>query len=115
MSLPFHMKFSVPRHADGGFLAADEAGAHGDLVSKRVLRDGFANILPGRVVKRQKASFPLPFQGWIKGSAELLADGPIQQVIQPSALDFLSSDPEAHWQMAWPVMNLSRWLRRWWG
>ena len=41
MSMPFDLKLHVPRHADGGFLAADEAAAHKDCVSKRVLREGF--------------------------------------------------------------------------
>lgn len=115
MSMPFDLKLYVPRHSDGGFLAADEAGAHKDCVSKRVLREGFSDRLPSKIVNRPKASFPLPFQAWLRDSNELLMREPLKQVIRQDALDFLAADPEAHWQMAWPVMNLSRWLTRWWG
>ena len=34
--------------------------------TKRVLRAAFREALPARVVARQKASFPLPFQAWVE-------------------------------------------------
>ncbi len=114
MSLPFDLKLRVPRHEDGGYLSANRAKERG-LETKVVLRHAFRRELPKTIVERPKASFPLPFQTWLPKAVETLRSGPIQQVVRQDALDFLSSDPEAHWQMAWPVMNLSRWLSRWWG
>lgn len=90
--------------------------ADDDLPStKRVLRRAFASDLPPDVLRRPKASFPLPFQGWMAGSAQVLTRSAwLGDTIRPEVLRQVEADPASHWTLAWPLINLGLWAERWW-
>ena len=91
---------------DGGGIAT----AAGTLVTKRVLRRAFADVLSPDIVARPKASFPLPFEGWIAAHAAWI-DGPVsREVFSPAARALVRSQAAQHWRLAWPMLNLARWL-----
>ncbi len=84
--------------------------------TKLALRRAFSGALPGSVVVRPKASFPLPFQRWIADfAAELGGSGFVSSLVQPAALAVVRAEPSRHWHAAWPLVNLALWSRRWWG
>jgi asparagine synthase (glutamine-hydrolysing) len=84
--------------------------------TKRILRLAFAPDLPTEVVVRPKASFPLPFQGWLAGAASVLQSSAFaHEVFSEAALAAVAANPAGAWPIAWPVMNLALWGRRWWG
>ena len=100
--------------AGGAHLIADGGGgiatATGTLVTKRVLRRAFADVLPPEIVARPKASFPLPFESWIAAQTHWI-DGPIaQEVFSPAARTLVRTQSMQHWRLAWPMLNLARWL-----
>ncbi len=100
--------------AGGAHLIADGGGgiatATGTLVTKRVLRRAFADVLPPEIIARPKASFPLPFESWIAAQTHWI-DGPIaQEVFSPAARTLVRTQSMQHWRLAWPMLNLARWL-----
>lgn len=100
-SLPLEEKFSK---IDGGF------------ETKSALRRAFAPRLPASVVARPKASFPLPFQAWLGDAAAVLDQNTwARDLFSAELLHAVRTDAARVWQLAWPVLNLARWGRRWWG
>jgi asparagine synthase (glutamine-hydrolysing) len=90
--------------------------AEGAVETKIALRRAMAGRLPREILQRQKASFPLPFEGWLADAAEILRrPGAALDLLQPEAVEALAAGPAARWQRAWPVMNVALWARRWWG
>lgn len=84
--------------------------------SKISLRRAFASDVPGPVLRRAKASFPLPFQGWIADRAGVLRESTFaRDLFTPAAIEAVASQPEKLWQLAWPMVNIAVWSRRWWG
>ena len=84
--------------------------------TKVVLRRSMGGLLPGSVVSRPKASFPLPFQIWMHDSTAVLDECAwIREVISPEALLLIRAQPAQNWRLAWPVINLALWGKRWWG
>ena len=84
--------------------------------TKVALREAFAGRVPGFVLDRPKASFPLPFQGWMHRCAGALEDSDlIRSMFRPEAIALVRADPERLWSWAWPMVNLAMWDRRWWG
>lgn len=84
--------------------------------TKRCLREAFRGVLPDPVVTRPKASFPLPFQGWMGGMAERLRHSTFARaVFTDESIDAVASDPAGLWTVAWPMMNVCVWGDRWWG
>ena len=82
----------------------------GTLVTKRVLRQAFADVLSPDIVSRPKASFPLPFEQWIAARADWI-DGPVsREVFTPAARALVRTQAAQHWRLAWPMLNLARWL-----
>ncbi len=82
----------------------------GTMVTKRVLRRAFADVLPQEILMRPKASFPLPFESWISAQSHWI-DGPVaREVFSPAARELVRTQAAQHWRLAWPVLNLSRWL-----
>jgi asparagine synthetase B (glutamine-hydrolysing) len=101
-SLPMPLKYT-PRHRG----AAPQ--------TKRVLRDAFKGQIPEAIRTRPKASFPLPFQRWMAGLAARLRDSPFADaVFRPDATALVTNDPEQHWNLAWPMINLAMWGDHWW-
>lgn len=82
--------------------------------TKVALREWFTADLPPEILRRPKASFPVPFQAWVADRAiEVRTSSLIAEVFQPEAIDAVASQPTAVWQLAWPMINLALWGRRW--
>jgi asparagine synthase (glutamine-hydrolysing) len=92
------------------------AGGDGPAETKIALRRAFADVLPESVVRRPKASFPLPFQGWMADRAGALQEsGFAREWFTPAARAMVRADPGRSWGLAWPMLNIAMWGRRWWG
>lgn len=88
----------------------------GSARTKIALRAAFAGDLPREVVERPKASFPLPFQRWVGDQVGVLRESAFaREVFTPEAIETVCADAEASWTLAWPMVNLAIWGRRWWG
>ena len=86
------------------------ATAAGTLVTKRVLRHAFADVLSPEIASRPKASFPLPFEQWIADASGWI-DGPVsREVFSPAARVLVANQASQHWRLAWPMLNIARWL-----
>ncbi len=84
--------------------------------TKICLRRAFGNDLPREVVARPKASFPLPFDGWLEDNASALRESAwCAEVFTQAAVHTVASRPGELWRLAWPMINLALWARRWWG
>jgi len=38
-----------------------------------------------------------------------------RSIFSEAAIELVSADPAANWRLAWPMMNIALWARRWWG
>ncbi|MGA1225408.1 MAG: asparagine synthase-related protein, partial [Phycisphaerales bacterium] len=86
------------------------ATASGSIVTKRLLRRAFADVLPQEILARPKASFPLPFEQWIAAQTHWV-DGPVaKEVFSPAARNLVREQAGQHWRLAWPMLNVARWL-----
>lgn len=95
-------------------VAFDTAGQA--VQTKRPLREAFAGVIPESILARPKRSFPLPFQGWLAEARSLLTGSEfLLEWFRPEALAAVAADPVTHWNLAWPLMNVSLWGERWWG
>tara|TARA_R110000782_G_scaffold54637_8_gene115468 strand:- start:4278 stop:6110 length:1833 start_codon:yes stop_codon:yes gene_type:complete len=84
--------------------------------TKIALREAFRGVLPAEVVDRPKASFPLPFQGWIGGRAGVLRNSAFARTaFTDEAVEMVASAPDRLWTLAWPMINIAMWGERWWG
>ncbi|OAB60675.1 hypothetical protein AY599_27775 [Leptolyngbya valderiana BDU 20041] len=84
--------------------------------TKVALRAAFANVVPPEILRRPKASFPLPFQNWLAPLLADLADDPlVEEFFDRATFERVASDPGEHWQLAWPMVNVGLWARRWFG
>jgi hypothetical protein len=96
-------------------------GAGGVAVATRVrtkiaLREAFRDILPPGVADRPKASFPLPFQEWLAPQRFAVRQSEVvRELFTPAAIESVARDPDASWRLAWPMLNIALWARRWWG
>lgn len=120
--VPMSMKFEP----SAGSIASGQRG--GPEHSKRVLRAAYArqanreracstNVtdVPAWVLERPKASFPLPFQAWMGEHAPLVRSSPwAREVFTPEVIDLVVTQHAEVWNVAWPVINLTLWARRWW-
>lgn len=117
-ALPVESKCRVERAvmagagvSGGGIETGDEPLA--PVRTKIVLREAFAGDLPARIVERPKASFPLPFQGWMgEHAASLRTSGFARSVFTDAARALVAERPEEAWRFAWPMANLALWGRR---
>lgn len=90
--------------------AGDEA------VSKQLLRRGFTDRVPEFVIKRPKASFPIPFQSWMADQARVMQNSSLSKdVFHNDALSLVANQPAQYWASAWPILNISLWLESMWG
>lgn len=88
----------------------------GPARTKSCLRRAFADIVPEFVLRRPKASFPLPFQDWCADHAPLLSpSGPATEFFSAAAIQAVRQQPGELWSLAWPMLNIAMWARRWWG
>lgn len=115
-SLPFKHKFSAPGASDGGWSSATRMLECGGVETKRILRAAFGSDLPLEVLKRPKASFPLPFQKWLGPVAARLAlRSSAGSIIRPEALAALAANAAGNWLTLWPLCNLALWIEAQWG
>jgi asparagine synthase (glutamine-hydrolysing) len=78
--------------------------------TKIVLREGYRGVLPGGVIDRPKASFPLPFQEWVADFGGVLrASGFAREIFTTQAIETVASRPGEFWSAAWPMVNLALW------
>lgn len=107
--LPASMKFvpgapDEPSGVRGGAMVA--TGAR----TKVVLRDAFRGELPSWVVERPKASFPLPFEGWLADQREVIRRSALlREVFTDAAVEAVAAHPGRLWNLAWPMANLGLW------
>lgn len=112
-ALPITAKFDP-----GG---CDEPGAGGVAVraavrSKIALRDAFRGRVCAEALDRKKASFPLPFEGWLEDQSDSLRSSRFARaVFTDEAVETIAADPATHWRFAWPMMNIALWGDLWWG
>ncbi|MEO1277365.1 MAG: asparagine synthase (glutamine-hydrolyzing) [Planctomycetota bacterium] len=82
--------------------------------TKIALRDSFDGIVPDKIRARPKASFPLPFQDWLAPLfADLDGEPLIDELFSREAWELVRSAPHQHWSLAWPMINVGLWARRW--
>ena len=82
--------------------------------TKIALRSAFEGVVPAEIMRRPKASFPLPFQGWLGPLFDDLRREPIiNEIFNRDAWDMVAQDPEANWAQAWPMVNIGLWAKRW--
>ncbi len=117
-SLPMRWKYDTAMlaasgpHEARGNASCSVATSH----TKRVLREAFARDLPDSILHRPKASFALPFQEWMSGSAHVLHESSlIQELVRTPARHSIADQPQSNWRVAWPLINLGLWGKRWWG
>lgn len=114
-SLPLARKFTV-LEAPEALQAGGGAATILRTRSKIALRDAFRADLPGPIADRPKASFPLPFQAWIADRAQSLHTSDFARtVFSAAAIETISHDPARHWRLAWPMLNIAMWGKKWWG
>jgi len=93
-----------------------DRGGTGPGRTKVCLRRAFAAQLPAAVATRAKASFPLPFEGWLAAHGRTLTDSAFaREVFTPEAVSTVGERPGEFWRFAWPMINLARWGGVWWG
>lgn len=84
--------------------------------TKIALREAFGADLPASVVGRPKASFPLPFQGWMGAHVSAIDRSPLaRELFTDAARSVVRQQPGQAWHMAWPMLNIALWGERWWG
>ena len=90
----------------GWKLRSGDAG----LTTKAVLRDAFASDVPAGILRRPKASFPLPFQAWVGDSVSVLKRSEfIREIVSPAVVQQVMEHPRELWHVAWPLVNLAMW------
>ncbi|HLO41752.1 MAG TPA: asparagine synthase (glutamine-hydrolyzing), partial [Phycisphaerales bacterium] len=90
-----------------------EEGPGGLHRTKIALREAFAGVLPAEIATRPKASFPLPFQGWVGDMVGVLRDSSFaREWFTEEAVATVCTYPERAWKFAWPMVNLGVWAGR---
>ncbi|CAG1001125.1 asparagine synthase (glutamine-hydrolysing) [Phycisphaerales bacterium] len=85
----------------------------GPAATKVALRRAFAHDLPAETIARPKASFPLPFQSWVADQAHVLRSSSFARLLfTEAAIASVVSRPADLWRLAWPMINLALWGRR---
>jgi asparagine synthase (glutamine-hydrolysing) len=106
----------VSLHANGLALADRIAWRDDGVETKIALRRAFASTLPHEALTRAKASFPLPFQGWMRAwSPRVRTSALVREVFADAAVALVAEAPEAAWRLAWPMINLALWDAQHWG
>lgn len=88
----------------------------GPMQTKQVLRRAFRDDVPSVVMKRAKASFPLPFQRWMAeaGVGEAVRHSEfLRSIYHDEAIEAVAENPYGNWMLAWPMVNLMAWAQRW--
>lgn len=116
-SLPMHLKFQPPEKVEtsttGGVAVAQLTRA---AQGKIILRQAYADCIPREIIDRPKASFPLPFQEWVAESSPIVKESELcRDLFNEAAIATVAANSTQCWQIAWPMINLAMWSKRWWG
>ncbi len=105
----------VARHAESLPMSQKyDPATPAPLGTKIALRRAFAGEVPPEVVARPKASFPLPLQSWMDvGAGWMRESGYLREVFTEPAIHAVASRPNELLRLAWPMINLALWGRRW--
>ena len=80
------------------------------VTTKAILREAFADDVLASILRRPKASFPLPFQKWMADLAPALERSEfVKSIISPGVLEQVRREPSTHWHLAWPLINVALW------
>lgn len=99
-------------------LSSMELGNSGAVESKRLLRGGFSQRVPERILTQPKVSFPVPFveffQGEWRGRYEsmLASSGGVADLLRPELRSALAQQEPVDSMLAWPLVNLHLWQQR---
>ena len=114
--VPLRMKFALAQPAAaivGTPAARAEAEPAQPAKTKIILREAFKGRIPAESIQRAKASFPLPFETWMSDHAHVLRTSPFARAtFSDAAIEAVSTHPAKMWWMAWPMINLALWARR---
>ncbi len=111
--LPMELKFR-PAAEDG--TSTSDAATRTKMVLREAFGEGTRDAVPREVLRRPKASFPLPFQGWLVDQAESVRRSEfMRELMLPAAIEVAVAEPQARWGAAWPMINLAMWAEEWWG
>lgn len=81
--------------------------------TKVALRRAFGAEVPREIVERPKASFPLPVQQWMDVGGEWLRESRFaRELFTEAAIETVAAKPNELWRLAWPMINLALWGRR---
>ncbi|MCA9311336.1 MAG: asparagine synthase, partial [Phycisphaerales bacterium] len=90
--------------------ASPEEAPDAAVRTKLALRSAFADMVPRAVLLRPKASFPLPFRGWMQEvGTEVRRSDFVRSLVRPEVLETVTADPGTNWWLAWPLFNLALW------
>jgi asparagine synthase (glutamine-hydrolysing) len=104
----------VARAAAGMPLSRLYSAAGEGVRTKMALRRAFRGRVHRGALERPKASFPLPFQQWLGDAAEMLRGSRFaREVFTEAAVETVAGNAEKLWPLAWPMMNVAMWGRRW--
>ncbi len=78
--------------------------------TKKPLRRAFGDVVPASVLKRPKASFPLPFREWVGDVVGVLDRSAfIEATFGADVVRAVRANPGEMWNVAWPMVNLAAW------
>ena len=84
--------------------------------TKIALREAFRSNIPEIAASRPKASFPLPFMGWMDAMVGVLpGSNLLGELFVPGVVEAVAQSPSQLWRLAWPMLNIALWERHWWG
>lgn len=119
-AIPMAMKFTLgdderaPGSASGAESRAGGTAIASRTRTKLILREAFEGQVPEYVLDRPKASFPLPFQQWVSDLTPVLAGSSFaREVFNPAAIRAVCERPSELWHLAWPMINIALWGKRW--
>ena len=86
------------------------------LISKRILRETYHNVVPPSILQRPKMSFPVPIFEWMSHGMlpmikETIADSPLRKTLfhNKTIENFLKAPETWHPMKIWPIVNLCLW------
>ncbi len=81
--------------------------------TKIALREAFAGRLPKAIVRRPKASFPLPFRAWLEDATPWIARSAfLDEILRPEVKALIAARSGEYWRLAWPIANLALWAEQ---
>ncbi|HEX6985634.1 MAG TPA: asparagine synthase (glutamine-hydrolyzing) [Planctomycetaceae bacterium] len=119
--LPERFKIATAEEEPAPYLAASDLASRGSLRDKRLLREVAVRLMPSKLARRPKASFPTPaatwlgreWSGWIR---DILRTSPFAAaMLRPAAREELAAQPDRAGMWLWPLLNVALWGDRQFG